>query len=119
MIGLAPSFYQSHFVAADAQVKPDRRRDRDQRGEQRFETQRQADKEDDVPRVHRIARVSVWPGQDQTLGRRVETGTAAAAFSAIDAAQAVLQIAPEHQRQKNRLKLKTAMIYQQLPGGRE
>jgi hypothetical protein len=66
-------------------------------GDQGSECNRQAEDEDEMPRVHGIAREPVDPRRDQSNGRVVDAGAAAAEPGAIIAAQSVLEVAPSQQ----------------------
>src|SRR5438067_4083246 len=84
-------------------MEPHGARERDRAGEERLEGERDADHVDDVAEVHRVSRPRIDAGFDQPLGRRArEPRPAAAERNAVAAAKPVLQIAPQHERQKNR-----------------
>src|SRR5258706_4455398 len=108
-VRLAEALREAALIAPYTEVEPDGAREGDDRGEPGREDERDADHVDDVPEIHRVARPGIDARTDQSLGRCTgEARSAAAEPDAIAAAQSVLQISPEHHRQKDELDVQRA-----------
>lgn len=63
-----------------------------------------------MPKIHRIAAVGVGSVGDEPHGRLFQAGAAATVLCSVESAQAVLQITPEHERQKNEIDAQAASV---------
>src|SRR5581483_599739 len=116
-VRLAEALGETALVAEHAELEPDDRVRGDRGRERRAQRQREADEEDDVAEVHRVAAPRERPARDQALGRGVHAGTAAAASDAVPAHEVVLQVAPGEERQIERVDVRRrAAADRELPG---
>lgn len=68
-----------------------------------------------MSQVHWVPSISVKSGGNELIGRDFRTGTTTAAHCAIAAAKAVLQVAPDHEREKPRIDFQPSSMGDQLP----
>jgi len=61
-----------------------------------------------MAQIHWIARAGVGAGRDQPLWRYIESWATTTPFNAIETAETILEIAPEHQREKQRMEVQVA-----------
>src|SRR5712671_4812465 len=102
-IGLAEKLREARFVAARAPIEPDGMERKKGRAEPRVQGQREAGEKDQMPEIHRVARVAIGAADHEALRRIGETGTAAAFARAEVAGQPVLKITPDEERRCPRL----------------
>src|SRR3954470_3306332 len=95
----AEQFPQPLFVMQHAAMKPDRARDQQEQREPRPECQRESGEENEMPEIHRVARVAIRTARDNTVRRHFHSRRAAGARQAIASDEMVLQISPRQQRQ--------------------
>src|SRR5262245_33120196 len=93
---------QASFILEHTAVKPERAsREQDQR-KPRGERQRQAQHENQVPEIHRVADVTIRPILHDPIRRHAKSRTAAAQSTAKPPDQQILQISPGEQRKARR-----------------
>ena len=89
---------QASFVAEHAAMKPDRMHREQCEREPRPERHRQPEHEDEMPKIHRVARIGVDTVGHQPLRRHREPRSTAAVLHAVMSGEPVLQIAPGQQQ---------------------
>src|SRR5205823_6190841 len=94
----AKNLYEPRLIAEHAGVKPDRARGEQDQREPRPEGDHEPEHEDEVPEIHRIARVAIRSLRDDPLRRHGNPGPAARKAEPIAADQQVLQIAPDEKQ---------------------
>src|SRR5262245_21146822 len=88
---------KTRFVLEHTAVKPKRACGEQDQREPRGERHRQAQHENQVPEIHRVANVTIRPGLDDAIRRHPKSGTAAAHAIAKTPDQQILQISPGEQ----------------------
>ena len=90
-------------------MKPNSNSKGDNRGEPGLESESQADQKNQVAKIHWVSGVGVGSHRNQPLRRCFQSGTTTAPFDAIEPAEPILKIAPEHQREKQRMEVQIAL----------
>src|SRR6266702_495350 len=104
------------LVIARAPMEPREVNREHAQSDPRVQREHEPRKKNQVPEIHRIAAVAVWPADHESLRRNREAGPAAAFARTEVADEAVLQVTPCEQRQRPRIDLRQAAPQRGLSG---
>src|SRR5258707_14546391 len=107
-VGISEERREARLVIADAPMEPREVKREHAHSDPRVQREYDSGKKNQVPEIHRIAAVAVWPADHESLRGNREAGPAAAFARTEVADEAVLQVTPCEQRQRPRIDLRQA-----------